>query len=138
MFLTYLFVYFVCVSFCHFSLPIGVGDWCRGFVTVAVPGLLYLLFTQKRVNSGHRHELDGLNLDQDFLDKIRTRTENRLNSDLLKKIRIRTCFKNSGPGLKWIKYGPGLQMDIIVHYIILMTNRLGQKTELVLKMNSRT
>ena len=28
------------VSFCHFSLPLGVGGWLR-FVIVALPGLFY-------------------------------------------------------------------------------------------------
>ena len=38
-----LFVCFVCVSFCHFSLPLGVGGWLR-FVIMALPGLFnYLL-----------------------------------------------------------------------------------------------
>ena len=32
------FVCFVRVSFCHFSLPLGVGGWLR-FVIVALPGL---------------------------------------------------------------------------------------------------
>ena len=35
-----LFVCFVHVSFCHFSLPLGVGGWLR-FMTVALPGLFY-------------------------------------------------------------------------------------------------
>ena len=37
---------FVCkihVSFCHFSLPLGVGGWLW-FLTVALPGLFYYLF----------------------------------------------------------------------------------------------
>ena len=34
------FVCFVRVSFCRFSLPLGVGGWLR-FVTVALPGLFY-------------------------------------------------------------------------------------------------
>ena len=38
--LMHLFVYFVRVSFCHFSLPLGVGGWLR-FVIVALPGLFY-------------------------------------------------------------------------------------------------
>ena len=40
MLLMHLFVYFVRVSFCHFSLPLGVGGWLR-FVIVALPGLFY-------------------------------------------------------------------------------------------------
>ena len=36
----HLFVCFVRVSFCHFSLPLGVGGWLR-FVIVALPGLFY-------------------------------------------------------------------------------------------------
>ena len=43
MLLVRLFVYFVRVSFCHFSLPLGVGGWLR-FVIVALPGLFYYLF----------------------------------------------------------------------------------------------
>ena len=31
---------FLLVSFCHFSLSLGVGGWLR-FVIVALPGLLY-------------------------------------------------------------------------------------------------
>ena len=31
----HLFVCFVCVGFCHFSLPLGVGGWLR-FVIVAL------------------------------------------------------------------------------------------------------
>ena len=38
--LVHLFVCFVRVSFCHFSLPLGVGRWLR-FVIVALPGLFY-------------------------------------------------------------------------------------------------
>ena len=38
--LVHLFVCFVRVSFCHFSLPLGVGGWLR-FATVAIPGLFY-------------------------------------------------------------------------------------------------
>ena len=38
MLLVHLFVYFVRVSFCHFSLLLGVGGWLR-FVIVALPGL---------------------------------------------------------------------------------------------------
>ena len=38
MFLVHLFVYFVHVNFCPFSLPIGVKDWLR-LVIVALPGL---------------------------------------------------------------------------------------------------
>ena len=38
MLLVHLFVGFERVSFCHFSLPRGVGDWLR-FVIVALPGL---------------------------------------------------------------------------------------------------
>ena len=37
------FVCFVRVSFCHFSLPLGVGGWLR-FVIVALPDLFYQLF----------------------------------------------------------------------------------------------
>ena len=43
MFLVYLFVCFVRVSFCHFSLPLDVGGWLR-FVIVALPGLFYYHF----------------------------------------------------------------------------------------------
>ena len=32
--------FFVHVSFCHFSLPLGAGGWLR-FVIVALPGLFY-------------------------------------------------------------------------------------------------
>ena len=40
------FVCFVRVSFCHFSLPLGVGCWLQ-FVIVALPGFFYyLLFLQ--------------------------------------------------------------------------------------------
>ena len=35
-----LFVCFVRVSFCHFSLPLGVGGWLR-FVSVALSGRFY-------------------------------------------------------------------------------------------------
>ena len=42
--LTYTFHAFVClfvrVSFCNFSLPLGVGGWLR-FVIVVLPGLFY-------------------------------------------------------------------------------------------------
>ena len=38
--LVHLFVCFVHVSFCHFSLPLGVGGWLQ-FVIVALPGLFY-------------------------------------------------------------------------------------------------
>ena len=38
--LVHLFVCFVRVSFCHFSLPRGVGGWLW-FVIVALPGLFY-------------------------------------------------------------------------------------------------
>ena len=38
--LAHFFVCFWRVSFCHFSLPLGVGGWLR-FVIVARPGLLY-------------------------------------------------------------------------------------------------
>ena len=38
--LAHLFVCFVRVSFCHFSLPLGVGAWLR-FVIVALPGVFY-------------------------------------------------------------------------------------------------
>ena len=38
--LIHLFVCFVRVTFCHFSLPLGVGGWLR-FVIVALPGLFY-------------------------------------------------------------------------------------------------
>ena len=40
MLLVHLFVCFVRVGFCPFSLPIGVGGWLR-FVIVALPGLFY-------------------------------------------------------------------------------------------------
>ena len=36
----FVFVYFARVSFCHFSLPLGVGGWLR-FVIVTLPGLFY-------------------------------------------------------------------------------------------------
>ena len=38
--LVHLFVCFVCVTFCHFSLPPGVGGWLQ-FVIVALPRLFY-------------------------------------------------------------------------------------------------
>ena len=38
--LVHLFVCFVCVSFCHFSLPLVVWGWLW-FVIVALPGLFY-------------------------------------------------------------------------------------------------
>ena len=38
MFFVHLFVYFVCVNFCLFALPLGVRDWLR-FVIVALPDL---------------------------------------------------------------------------------------------------
>ena len=38
--LVHLFVCFVRVTFCHFSLPLGVGGWLQ-FVIVALPGLFY-------------------------------------------------------------------------------------------------
>ena len=38
--LVHLFVCFVRVSFCPFSLPLGVGGWLRS-VIVALPGLFY-------------------------------------------------------------------------------------------------
>ena len=38
--LVHLFVCFVRVSFCHFSLFLGIGGWLR-FVIVALPGLFY-------------------------------------------------------------------------------------------------
>ena len=38
--LVHLFVCFERVSFCHFSLPLGVEGWLR-FVIVALPGLFY-------------------------------------------------------------------------------------------------
>ena len=41
--LVHLFVCFVRVSFCIFSLPLGVGGWLR-FVIVALPGRFFLLF----------------------------------------------------------------------------------------------
>ena len=41
--LVHLFVCFVRVIFCHFSLPHGVGRWLR-FVIEALPGLFYLTF----------------------------------------------------------------------------------------------
>ena len=43
MLLMHLFVCFVRVSFCHFSLPLGVGGWLR-FVTVALPGFFYYFY----------------------------------------------------------------------------------------------
>ena len=43
MLLVHLFVCFVHVCFCHFSLPLGVGGWLR-FVIVAIPGLFYYFF----------------------------------------------------------------------------------------------
>ena len=46
MLLVHVFVCFVRVSFCHFSLPLGVGGWLR-FVTVALPGLFYF-FSMRR------------------------------------------------------------------------------------------
>ena len=42
MLLVHLFVSFVRVSFCHFSLPLGVRSWLR-FVIVARLGLFYYL-----------------------------------------------------------------------------------------------
>ena len=39
--LVYLFVYFACVNFSHFSLPLGVREWLR-LVIVAFTGLFYL------------------------------------------------------------------------------------------------
>ena len=38
--LVQLFVYFARVSFCHFSLPLGVRDWLP-LVIVTLPGLFY-------------------------------------------------------------------------------------------------
>ena len=38
--LVHLFVYFARVSFCHFSVPLGVGGSLR-FVVVALPGRFY-------------------------------------------------------------------------------------------------
>ena len=43
MVLVHLFVCFVCVSFCHVSLPVGVVGWLL-FVIVALPGLFYYCF----------------------------------------------------------------------------------------------
>ena len=43
MLLVHLFVCFIRVSFCIFSLPIGVGSWLR-FVIVALPGLSINVF----------------------------------------------------------------------------------------------
>ena len=43
MLLVHLLVCFVCVGFCHFSLPLGVGGWLR-FVIVALPELFYYYF----------------------------------------------------------------------------------------------
>ena len=43
MLIVHLLVCFIRVSFCHFSLPLGVGSW-RRIVTVALPGLFYKLF----------------------------------------------------------------------------------------------
>ena len=40
MLLVHLFVCFVRVIFCHFSLPLGVGGWLR-FVIVALPEFFY-------------------------------------------------------------------------------------------------
>ena len=37
------YVCFVRVSFCHFSLGLGVGGWLR-FVIVALPGLFMYIF----------------------------------------------------------------------------------------------
>ena len=47
MLLVQLFVCFVCVSFYHFSFPLGVGGWLR-FVIVALPGLFYYFFLNIR------------------------------------------------------------------------------------------
>ena len=41
--LVHLFVCFASVSICPFCFPLGVGGWLR-FVSVALPGLFYLLF----------------------------------------------------------------------------------------------
>ena len=40
MLLVHLFVCFVGVSSCYFTLPLGVGGWMR-FVILALPGLFY-------------------------------------------------------------------------------------------------
>ena len=42
--LVHLFVYFACVNFCPFSLPLGIGVWLR-LVVVALIGLFDELFT---------------------------------------------------------------------------------------------
>ena len=41
---------FVRVSFCHFSLPLGVGGWLR-LEIVALPGLIYSLVLKKCVQN---------------------------------------------------------------------------------------
>ena len=72
MLLVRLFVCFVRVSFCQFSLPLGVGGWLW-FVIAAVPGLLYyyfcffilLKFCLLFINSPDRHHI--------FLDRRRQR-----------------------------------------------------------------
>ena len=46
MLLVHLFVCFVRASFCHFSLPLGVGGWLW-FLIVALPELFYLLFCRE-------------------------------------------------------------------------------------------
>ena len=43
MLLVHVFVYFACVNFCPFSLPLGFRGWLR-LVTVALPGLFYYFF----------------------------------------------------------------------------------------------
>ena len=42
--LVHLFVCFVRVSCCHFSLPLAVGGWLR-FVIVELPGLFYKIYS---------------------------------------------------------------------------------------------
>ena len=44
------------VSFCHFSLPLGVGGLLR-FVIVALPGLFFQLFLHVKELSGARLHL---------------------------------------------------------------------------------
>ena len=46
----HLFVCFVRVSFCHFSLLLGVGGWLQ-FVIVALPGLFYYFFNMIKISS---------------------------------------------------------------------------------------
>ena len=58
MLLVHLFVCFVRVSFCHFSLPLGVGDRLR-FVIVA---LFYKLFLKDCTIYGHGGHLGHVTL----------------------------------------------------------------------------